>query len=44
VGLKKLKIMKEEDCEHSYTPDYTNVWGRPSCEKCGKLMPYEDMD
>jgi len=34
----------EEDCEHNYTPDCTNVWGRPSCSKCGKLMPYEEME
>lgn len=34
----------ENDCNQKYTPDYTNVYGRPSCEKYGKLMPYEEME
>lgn len=34
----------EENCNHKYTPDYTNLYGRPSCEKCGKSMTYEEME
>lgn len=34
----------EKECEHKYEPNYTNVYGRPSCGKCGKLMPYEEME
>jgi hypothetical protein len=35
---------KEQGCNHKYTPNYANVWGSPSCEKCGKLMPDEEYE
>ena len=31
----------KKDCEHKYIPGM-NPYDRPYCEKCGKLMPYEE--
>lgn len=33
-----------ENCDHDYTPNYLDIWKPPYCEKCGKPMPYEDME
>lgn len=33
-----------ENCDHKYIPHHSNIWESPYCEKCGKLMPYEEQD
>jgi len=34
----------QNNCDHNYTPNYTDVFGSPSCEKCGKLMPETEQE
>ena len=33
----------EETCEHKYVGN-PNIWERPYCEKCGKEMPYSEIE